>query len=90
MANGNISFGEQRDLVSGKLLILSFVSLLWKLFRSLITGALDGMKDLLGGELLQSLIEAIDATVEDFLNTAFPMTDQHVKNLETAEKLGLI
>ena len=87
--NGNISFGEQRDLVSGKLRIMSFASLLWKLFRSLITGALEGVKGL-GEEMIEALTGAIDRVVEEFLDDAFHMTDQHMKNLQSAEDQGEI
>ncbi len=77
--NGSISFGEQRDLVSGKLLIISFASLLWKLFRSLITGALGGMKYLLEPALIEKLVGTMDEAIEGFLNEAFHMTDKHIK-----------
>ena len=87
--NGSISFGEQRDLVSGKLLIMSFASLLWQLFRSLITGVLEGMGNL-GEEPLHALTGAIDHAVEEFLDEAFHMTDKHMKSLEAAENLGQI
>ena len=87
--NGSISFGEQRDLVSGKLQIMSFASLLWKLFRSLITGAFEGVKEL-GEEMIQTLTGAIDRVVEEFLDDAFHMTDRHMKSLQTAEDLGEI
>ncbi len=87
--NGNISFGEQRDLVSGKLLIASFAGLLWQLFRSLITGALERMENL-GEETIRTLTGAIDHAVEEFLDEAFHMTDKHMKSLKTAEKLGQI
>jgi len=84
--NGNISFGEQRDLVSGKLLIMSFASLLWKLFRSLITGAFEGIKGL-GCEMIEKLTGAIDSVVEDFLAEAFHVTDKHIKQQQRALQL---
>ena len=89
LRNGNISFGEQRDLVSGKLRIMSFASLLWKLFRSLITGALEGIEGL-GAEVIQILTGAIDRVVEEFLDDVFHMTDKHMKSLQAAEHLSQI
>jgi hypothetical protein len=87
--NGSISFGEQRDLVSGKLQILSYGSLLWQLFRVLITGALEGLNGL-SKEMIQTITGAIDNVVESFLNDAFHMTDKHHASLKNAEKQGLI
>ena len=43
--NGNISFGEQRDLQSGKLLVMSYVNLLWGLFRAIITGVFEQLEE---------------------------------------------
>ena len=88
--NGSISFGEQRDLVSGKLLIMSFGCLIWKLFRSIITGALESLEEMLGGEFIKEIIGTVDLAIEEFLNDAFHMTDQHIKSLQQAEKLGHI
>ena len=87
--NGNISFGEQRDLVTGKLQIMSFASLLWKLFRSLITGALERIEGL-GEKMVQRLTMAIDHEVAKFLDEAFHMTDKHMDCLQAAEDLGQI
>jgi hypothetical protein len=42
---GNLSYGEVRDLQSGKLLCLSYAALLWQLFRAIIAGALESLKE---------------------------------------------
>ena len=62
--NGSISFGEQRDLVSGKLLIMSFGCLIWKLFRSIITGALESIEKMFGGQLIKEIIGTMDLAIE--------------------------
>ncbi len=82
--NGSISFGAQRDLVSGKLLIMSYASFLWELFRTLISGAMGGLEGL-GEDMAQKLAECMDKAVEDFLNDAFHMTDKHFKISNAAE-----
>lgn len=82
--NGSITFGEQRDLVSGKLLIMAFAGFLWKLFRNLISGAICGIKGL-GEDLQQEITERMNDAVEEFLNEAFHMTDQHIKSLMMSE-----
>lgn len=82
--NGSISFGAQSDLVSGKLLIMSYASFLWELFRTLISGAMGGLEGL-GEDMAQKLAECMDKAVEDFLNDAFHMTDKHFEISNAAE-----
>ncbi|PQJ27764.1 hypothetical protein BSZ32_04095 [Rubritalea profundi] len=71
----------------GKLRSMSFASLVWKLFRLLITGALEVIKGL-GEEMIQDLTGAAGHVAEEFLNDAFHMTDKHIESLQTAENLG--
>ena len=66
---GTISFGEQRDKISGTLQILTYSGLLWQLFRSLITGVLNKIKSLTK-TLTEDLLERLDLAVEEFLNQA--------------------
>ena len=67
---GTISFGEQRDKISGTLQILTYSGLLWQLFRSLITGVLNKMQNLTK-TITEDLLERLDLAVEEFLNQAF-------------------
>jgi hypothetical protein len=83
--NGNISFGEQRDLQTGKLLILSYASLLWGLFRAIITGVFEQFQEEMGKELIEKLTEGIDGAVESFLNDALHMSPSQIQGLQRAE-----
>lgn len=69
---GAISFGQQRDCISGQLQILTYSGLLWQLFRFLITGALEKMSGL-SQDLVRNILEALDQTVEEFLSNAFDL-----------------
>lgn len=71
-SKGALSFGEQRDKISGQLQILTYSGLLWQLFRFLITGALENMKQI-SDQLAQTILEVLDQSVEQFLSDAFSM-----------------
>lgn len=88
--NGSLSFGEERDLQSGKLLAMSYASLLWGLFRSIITGIFDQLEAEMGKATIEKLTNAIDGAVESFLNEAFHMTPSHMKGLQRAEASGML
>ena len=90
LRNGNLSFGQVRDLQSGKLQILSFASLLWNLFRSIISGVFDQFEQSIGMARIQELLSAIDGAVEDFLSEAMQLTPSHVQALARAEASGAL
>ena len=85
LQNENISFGEQRDLQTGKLLILSYASWLWGLFRAIITGVFEQFQEEMGKELIEKLTEGIDGAVESFLNDALHMSPSQIQGLQRAE-----
>jgi DDE superfamily endonuclease len=90
LRNGSLSFGQVRDLQSGKLQILSFAALLWNLFRSIISGALDQFEKFIGKARIQELVAAIDGAVEDFLSEALQISPSHVQALAHAEAFGAL
>jgi hypothetical protein len=87
LRSGGLSYGQVRDLQSGKLQILSYAALLWNLFRSIISGVLDQFEKAIGKARIQELLTAIDGAVEDFLSEALQITPSHVKALARAEEL---
>jgi hypothetical protein len=90
LRNGSLSYGQVRDLQTGKLQILCFASLLWQLFRSIISGVFDQFEQIIGKARIQELITAIDGAVEDFLSRALQLTPSHVQSLAKAEALGAL
>ncbi len=88
LRNGKLSFGEIRDLQSGKLLALSYASLLWTLFRAIIAGALDQFEEAIGGAMVEKITDALDCAVESFLSDALQITPTHVSLLQKAEATG--
>ncbi len=84
LKGGGVSFGEARDHVTGQMRALTFASLLWALFRALIHGALDALREELGEKTLARVTDAIDSTVQAFLEKALQLTSQDLQEDEIA------
>jgi hypothetical protein len=87
---GQLTYGEIRDRQSGRLLTLTYATLLWQLFRALIEGALEGLVRDLGRKVVRKILAAIDQTIEGFLTDALQMTPDQVSVQLKAEKLGYL
>ena len=70
LRNGSLSYGEMRDRQTGALQTLSYGALLWQLLRAIIEGTLDALKANLGGQIIDSIMAAIDEEVDAFLGRA--------------------
>jgi hypothetical protein len=90
LRNGQLSYGQIRDRQTGQLQILTYASLLWQLFRAIIEGALDGLVEDLGRNVIQRVADAIDQTVEAFLSDALQISPEHVSVQLKAEELGYL
>ena len=88
--NGSLSFGEIRSKITGKLERLSFATVLWELFKSIIHGTLDQFEQSIGGKMIKTIKDAIDCTVEKFLQQALQMDDTSCQRQIKAEALGVI
>ena len=90
LRSDRLSYGEIRDRQSGQILVLTYATLLWELFRMLIQGALDGLLQTLGRKVLRQVAEAIDQSVEEFLTRALQMKPDQVAVQLEAEALGYL
>ena len=88
--NGGLSFGEIRSKITGQLEKLSFATLLWELFRSLIHGTLDRFEKCIGIKMLKAIKDAIEGTVENFLKNALQIDDASCQRQIKAEALGVL
>ena len=88
LRGGHLSFGEVRDRQSGRLQTLTYAALLWQLFRALIEGALEGLVRELGRKLIKRILNALDQSVEGFLNAALQISPQQVLVQLKAQELG--
>jgi hypothetical protein len=90
LRNGQLDYGQVRDRQTGQLQALTYASLLWQLFRALIEGALEGLVQDLGRKVIQKITDAIDQTVEAFLNEALQISPEQVSAQLKAEELGYL
>ncbi len=90
LRSGQLSYGEIRDRESGRLQTLTYAALLWQLFRALIEGALDSLVSELGRRVVRRVLNAINQTVEGFLNDALQMSPDQVAVQLKAEALGYL
>ena len=90
LRSGQLSYGEVRDRESGRLQTLTYATLLWQLFRAIIEGSLESLVSDLGRKVVDRILEAIDQTVEGFLNDALHLSPEQVSVQLKAEDLGYL
>jgi len=88
--NGSLYFGETRSKVTGKLGKLSFATVLWELFKSLIHGKLNRFEQCISTKMIKAIKDAIDCIVENFLQRALQKDDASCQIQMKAEALGVI
>jgi len=88
LRSGGLSYGEVRDKQSGRLTILSYAGLMWQLFRGLIEGALDQLSSILGDDVIEKVVDAIDEAVDSFLNRALQIDSAQIAGQLHAESIG--
>ena len=90
LRSDQLTYGEIRDRETGRLQTLTYAALLWQLFRALIEGALASLIADLGRGVVRKVLDAIDQTVEGFLNDALHMSPEQVAIQCKAEQLGYL
>ena len=90
LRSGQLTYGEIRDRESGRLQTLTYAAWLRHPFRALIEGALNDLVRDLGRKVVRRVLDAIDQTVEGFLNDALHMSPDQVSVQLKAEELGYL
>jgi hypothetical protein len=90
LRDGSLSYGEMRDKQTGMLQALSWASLLWQLFRALVEGALEGLQQSLGPEVIKQVLSEIDMEVDEFLEKALQCNPLLVASQLQAEEVGYL
>jgi hypothetical protein len=90
LRSGQLTYGEIRDRESGRLQTLTYAAWLWQLFRALIEGALNNLVRDLGRKIVRRVLDAIDQTVEGFLNDALHLSPEQASVQLKAEQLGYL
>ncbi len=90
MQDCDIHFGEHRKSMSDNLELMSFASLLWGLFKAIISGVLGQFQQLIGEDLLQKIKDQIDCTVNELLNQVLQVDPQLLLEENRAEAAGVL
>jgi len=84
------AFGVIRNQITKRLETITFARLLWELFKALIYGALDGLRDLISVKTIKLIKKAINLRVSDFLATALQLDEDYLQNELKAEACGAL
>ena len=90
LSGNGCSFGSMRNAITGKLEMLTFAALLWELFKSVIYGALDSFKELIGEDMLSKIKNKINSTIEVLLEKALQLDESYIANELKAERIGVL
>ena len=82
------SFGTIRSKITKKLEFLTFARLLWELFKALIYGALDAIKNLISKEIIELIKQKINLSISEFLDNALQLDENYMTNELKAETIG--
>jgi len=84
------SFGCVRNKLTKQLELLTFARLLWELFKALIYGVLDSMKNEISKSVIDLIKHKINASISDFLDNALQLDNQYLENELKAEAAGAL
>ena len=89
LSNG-VTFGRVRDKITKQLEYLTFARLLWELFRALIFGVLDSLREIIPSATLVLIKSEINSRVTAFLDQALQLDEKYVLNELKAEAIGAL
>ena len=84
------SFGAIRNKITKQLELLTFARLLWELFKVLIYGVLDSLKNEIPISTIELIKQKITTSITEFLEKALQLDDDYMKNELKAEAVGAL
>lgn len=84
------SFGTIRSKITKQLELLTFARLLWELFRALIYGVLDALKNEISNEIIELIKGKINISITEFLDGALQLDDDYMTKELKAEAIGAL
>ncbi len=94
VANGMLvsgeSFGSVRNKITKQLELLTFARLLWELFKALIYGVLDLMKNEISKSIIDLIKHKLNVSISAFLDNALQLDSQYMENELKAEAMGAL
>jgi hypothetical protein len=90
LTQGDGTFAELRNTITGKIEMLTFASMLWGLFKAIIYGALDSFKEIVGVKILTEIKNKISCTVEELLEKALQLDENYIAGEIKAKQVGAL
>jgi hypothetical protein len=90
LSQGDGTFAELRNTITGKIEMLTFASMLWELFKAIIYGALDSFKEIVGVKIMIEIKNKISCTVEELLEKALQLDENYIAGEIKAEQVGAL
>jgi hypothetical protein len=84
------SFGTVRSKITKQLELLTFARLLWELFKALIYGVLDTLKNEIPKSAIDLIKRKITTSITDFLDSALQLDERYMENELKAEAIGAL
>ncbi len=84
------SFGAVRNKMTKQLELLTFARLLWELFKALIYGILDTLKNEISKSIIDLIKRKITVGITDFLDSALQLDERHMEIELKAEAIGAL
>ena len=90
MLESGESFGAVRNKITKQLELLTFARLLWELFKALIYGVLDRLKNEIPESIIEMIKRKIATSITDFLDSALQLDECYMENELKAEASGVL
>ncbi len=84
------SFGAVRNKITKQLELLTFAKLLWELFKALIYGVLDALKNEIPKSTIDLIKCKITTSITDFLDSVLQLDERYMENELKAEAMGVL
>jgi hypothetical protein len=69
--------------------LLTFARLLWELFKALIYGVLDTLKNVIPESIIEMIKRKIVTSITDFLDRSLQLDERYMENELKAETMGV-
>lgn len=90
MLESGESFGAVRNKITKQLELLTFARLLWELFKALIYGVLDTLKNEIPKSVIELIKRKISTSITDFLDSTLQLDECYMENELKAEASGVL
>ena len=84
------TFGTVRNKMTRQLELLTFARLLWELFKALIHGVLDSLKNQIPVATIEFIKRELCISITEFLENTLQLDDDYIENELKAEAIGAL